>query len=163
MAFGPRLTAFASWGLENPTLFAGGGGNNWMGGLELQVDLFSGGAKSAHLAREKAMQEKLAALREAAVNAVRLDVRRAWYEANAARKQVEVARSSISQSQETLRISHNRYGAGLTTITDLLRAEDAARRSQTDYWQAVYDVETAHASLQLAMGTLNAQSSAVPQ
>ena len=134
-----------------------------MGGIELQFDLFTGGAKSAHFAREKAMQEKMAALREAAANAVRLDVRRAWYVADTARQQVEVARASITQSEETLRISHNRYGAGLTTITDLLRAEDAARRSQTDYWQAVYDYETAHANLQLATGTLNAQSSAVPQ
>lgn len=163
MAFGPRLNAFASWGFENPTLFAGGGGNNWVSGIELQLDIFSGGAKTAQLAREKAMQEKMAALREAAVNSVRLDVRRAWYDADAARKQVAVAHASITQSQETLRISHNRYGAGLTTITDLLRAEDAARRSQTDYWQAVYDYEVAHANLQLATGTLNANSPAVSQ
>ncbi|MFB3917027.1 MAG: TolC family protein [Terriglobales bacterium] len=160
--FGPRINAFGSWGAENPNFF-GGGGKNWMAGLELQLDLFTGGAKSAQLAREQALQERIAAMREAAVNNVRLDVRRAWYDADASRRQLEVARASIAQSEETLRISHNRYGAGLTTITELLRSEEAARRSRTDYWQAVYNYQTAFANLQLAMGTLNAQSPVVSQ
>jgi outer membrane protein len=162
-AFGPRVNAFASWGLENPTLFAGGGGNNWMGGIEVQLDLFSGRAKAARLAHEKAMQERIAALRQATVNNVSLDVRRAWYDADTARQQLEVARTSITQSEEALRISQNRYGAGLTTITELLRSEDAARRSRTDYWQSIYNYHTAYASLQLATGTLSAQSPVVSQ
>lgn len=162
-AFGPRINAFGSWGLDNPSLFGGEGGKNWTAGLELQLDLFTGGAKSAQLAREKALQERIAAMREAAVNNVRLDVQRAWYDADASRQQLEVAHASIAQSEETLRISHNRYGAGLTTITELLRAEEAARRSRTDYWQAVYNYQTAFANLQLAMGMLNAQSPVVTQ
>src|SRR6516164_6444116 len=38
-SFGPRLNAFAGWELDNPTFLAGGGGNNWLGGIELQIDL----------------------------------------------------------------------------------------------------------------------------
>ena len=38
----------------------------------------------------------------------------------------------MDQSSESLRILKNRYGAGLATITDLLRAEDAERQSQTN-------------------------------
>ncbi len=41
-SFGPRLNAFAGWELDNPTFLAGGGGNNWLGGIELQIDLFQG-------------------------------------------------------------------------------------------------------------------------
>ncbi len=160
-AFGPRLNAFAGWELDHPTLFAGGGSNNWVGGLELQFDLFAGGQKMAQLAHAKAMQERVAALREAAANGVRLDVRRAWYDSDAARQQVEVARSSVQQSEESLRINQNRYDAGLTNITDLLRAEDAARKSRTDYWQALYAYRTAMANLELAMGTLTPNSPAV--
>ena len=44
----------------------------------------------------------------------------------------------MDQSAESLRILKNRYGAGLATITDLLRAEDAERQSQSNYWHAVY-------------------------
>jgi outer membrane protein TolC len=43
-SFGPRLNAFAGWEMDNPTLLAGGGGNNWLGGVELQFGIFQGGA-----------------------------------------------------------------------------------------------------------------------
>ncbi len=157
-SFGPRLNAFAGWEMDNPTFLAGGGGNNWVGGLELQIDLFQGGAKKAALSRERATAEKIAALKQAANDAVRLEVRQAYYDQDASRQQVEVARVAISQAQESLRIDQDRYDGGLLTITDLLGAEEAARRSQTDYWQAVCQYHISYANLQLASGTLNLQS-----
>src|SRR4029077_20814952 len=68
-SFGPRLNAFAGWEMDNPTFLAGGGGNNWLGGIELQIDLFQGGAKRAALSRERAVAEKIAALKQAANDA----------------------------------------------------------------------------------------------
>ena len=92
-SFGPRVNAFADWEADNPTLVAGGGGNNWVAGIEVQIDLFEGGAKQAQLSRERAMQEKVAATREMATDAVRLEVRRAYYDVDATRQQLEVART----------------------------------------------------------------------
>jgi len=160
-SFGPRLKAFAGWEMDNPTLLVGGGGNNWLGGVELQFDLFEGGAKRAALSREHAVAEKIAALKQAASDAVRLEVRQAYYDLDSNRQQVGVARSSIAQAQESLRINQDRYEGGLITITDLLGAEEAARRSQTDYWQAVYQFHISSANLELASGTLNLQSPVV--
>ncbi len=160
-AFGPRVNAFAGWEADNPTFVAGGGGNNWLAGIEVQFDIFQGGAKRAHLARERAMQEKAAALREMATDAIRLEIRRAYYDVDAARQLVEVARAAIVESQESLRINQNRYDSGLSTITDLLASEEAARRSQTDYWEAVYRYRTGYANLELSSGTLNPQSPVV--
>ena len=160
-SFGPRLNAFAGWEMDNPTFLAGGGGNNWLGGIELQIDLFQGGAKRAALSRERAVAEKIAALKQAANDAVRLEVRQAYYDQDSSRQQVEVARAAISQAQESLRINQDRYDSGLLTITDLLGAEEAARRSQADYWQALYQFHISFASLELASGTLNLQSPVV--
>ena len=160
-SFGPRVSAFAGWEADNPTFVAGGGGNNWTAGLQLQFDLFTGGAKRAQLSRERALQDKLAASRERAINEIHLEVRRAYYDLDSARQQIDVARSSVDESQEGLRINQNRYGSGLATITDLLGAEDASRLSQMDYWQAVYRYYTSYAALQLATGTLNPQSPVV--
>ena len=156
-AFGPRVTGFADWELDNPN-FSGGGGNNWMAGVQIQIDLFQGGAKRAQLAHEKAVQEKVAAAKQMAIDAVRLDVRRSYYELDAAHQQVEVARASIADSQESLRINQNRYDSGLSTITDVLTAEENARRTQTDYWDALCRYYTSYANLELARGTLNSQS-----
>jgi outer membrane protein TolC len=160
-AFGPRVNAFAGWEMDNPTFVAGGGGNNWLGGIEVQFDIFQGGAKRAELSRQRALEEKVVAMKQAATDAVRLEVRRAYYEMDADRQQIEVARAAIAQAQESLRINQDRYDTGLTTITDLLGAEDAARRSQTDYWEAVYHFQTSYANLELASGSLNPQSPVV--
>ena len=160
-SFGPRVNAFAGWEMDNPTLLAGGGGNNWLGGIELQFDIFQGGAKKAALSREHAIAEKMAALKQAASDAVRLEVRQAYYDLDSNRQQMGVARTAIAQAIESLRINQDRYEGGLTTITDILGAEEAARRSQTDYWQAVYQFHISSANLELASGTLNLQSPAV--
>ena len=160
-SFGPRLNAFAGWELDNPTFLAGGGGNNWLGGIELQIDLFQGGAKRAALSRERANTEKIAALKQAANDAVRLEVRQAYYDQDASRQQVEVAQTAITQAQESLRINQDRYDSGLLTITDLLGAEEAARHTQADYWQTIYQFHISYANLELACGTLNLQSPVV--
>jgi outer membrane protein len=160
-AFGPRVNAFAGWEMDDPTFVAGGGGNNWLGGVEVQFDLFQGGAKRAELSRERALEERVTAMKQVATDGVRLEVRRAYYNLDSARQEVEVARAAIAQAQESLRINQDRYEGGLTTITDLLGAEEATRRSQTDYWEAVYRLHTSYANLELASGTLNPQSPVV--
>ena len=160
-SFGPRVNAIAGWEMDNPTFVAGGGGNNWLGAIEVQFDIFQGGAKRAELSRQRAFEEKAVALKQAASDGVRLEVRRAYYDVDASRQQVEVARATIAQAQESLRINQDRYDTGLITITDLLAAEDANRRSQTDYWESVYRFHTSYANLELASGTLTPQSPVV--
>jgi outer membrane protein len=160
-SFGPRVNAFADWEAVNPTFVSGGSGNNWMAGIEVQVDLFQGGARRAKLQHEQATQEKVAALKEAARDAIRLEVRRAYYDLDTARQQVEVAKAAIAQAQESLRITENRYESGVSTITDLLSAEEAATRSQADYWETVCRYQTNYANLELATGILDAQSPVV--
>ncbi|HEX6905443.1 MAG TPA: TolC family protein, partial [Terriglobales bacterium] len=156
-AFGPRLNAFGGWETDSSTL-SQVQGNNWVAGLELQLDLFQGGAKKAQLTREKALQERMAAAHQAASDQVRLEVRRAYYDFDSARQQVGVAQAAVGQAEESMRINQNRYDAGITTITDLLTIEEAMRRAQTDYWEAVYRLRTSYANLELATGTLGASS-----
>ncbi len=156
-AFGPKLNAFGGWETDSATL-SQVQGNNWVAGLELQLDLFQGGARKAQLAREKALQERIAAAHQAAGDQVRLEVRRAYYDFDSARQQVGVAHAAVGQAEESMRINQNRYDAGITTITDLLTIEEAMRRAQTDYWEAVYRLRTSYANLELATGTLSANS-----
>ena len=58
-SFGPRLNAFAGWEMDNPTLLAGGGGNNWLRGSNCRSTSFRG-AKQADSFREHAISEKIA-------------------------------------------------------------------------------------------------------
>jgi outer membrane protein TolC len=156
-AFGPKLNAFGSWQTDSANMFANGG-NNWVAGMELKIDLFAGGANRANLSQQQAMQERVAAGRQVFENQVRLEVRRAYYDLNSACQQVEVTHAASDQAKESLRISRNRYDSGLATITDLLQIQQAMTQAQTNYWNAVYQCRTSYANLQLASGTLNSQS-----
>ena len=161
-AFGPRLNGFGSWEEDSHSV-GWTGANNWVAGAELQVDLFAGGSKRAALAREKAMQERASAGYAGFQDAVRLEVRRAYFQFNAAQQQVKVARSAIVQADESLRINQNRYEGGLSTVTALLQVEEAAHRAKADYWQAVYRTYASYAGVELATGTLSVDSPAVTQ
>jgi outer membrane protein TolC len=159
-AFGPRLNVFAGAQADNVNFF-GNGGNNWTAGAELQFDIFSGGEKKARLEREHAGLERAQSLKQAAEDNVRLEVRRAWYDFDSARQSVEINRMAAEQAEEALRIVNNRYQAGMTTITEMLRSEDASRTARVNYWEAVYRMSAGYAALELAMGTLNSQSPVV--
>lgn len=161
-AFGPRLNAFGSWEEDSHSV-GWTGANNWVAGAELQIDLFAGGGKRAALAREKALHEKAIAGYAGFQDAVRLDVRSAYYQFDAAQQQVKVARSAIAQADESLRINQNRYEGGLSTVTDILRVEEAAHRAKADYWQAVYRMNASYAGVELATGVLKLDSPAVTQ
>ena len=83
-----------------------------------------------------------------------MEVSQAHIRRRTAELSLETARAAMDQSAESLRILKNRYGAGLANITDLLRAEDAERQSQSNYWHAVYGNAMAYAELLYATGTL---------
>jgi outer membrane protein TolC len=161
-AFGPRVNAFGSWE-EDSHAVGWTGANNWVAGAEVQFDLFAGGGKRAALQREKAIQERATAAHAGFQDAVRLEVRSAYYQFDAAQQQVKVARSTIAQADESLRINQNRYEGGLSTVTDMLRVEEAAHRAKADYWQAVYRMNSSYAGVELATGTLGVDSPAVTQ
>ena len=151
-AFGPQISAYGNWEQDRPT-FAGAGGNNWVAGVQLNLDILPIG-KRDQLARERAGELKANAQLEQARQQLRLDVSRAHIQRQTAELQVATARAAMSQAAENLRIIRNRYTAGLATITDLLRAEDANRASQSNYWRAVYGNATAYAQLLFAEGLL---------
>lgn len=159
-SFGPRINVFASSELDNISPF-GNGGSNWAVGAELQIDLFSGGQKRASVERARANVDRMQALKQAAEDGIRLEVRRAFYDYDSARQMLSVTKAAIAQAEEGLRIVTNRYRAGMNTITDLLRAEDAARNARTNYWQALHQYFVSYASLELATGSLTSQSPVV--
>jgi outer membrane protein TolC len=89
---------------------------------------------------------------------VRLQVRGAWSNLKSARERLEVAAAAVALADENLRIIKNRYEAGLTNVTELLRSETALLETRVRRLAAVYDQRLAAAALEMAAGTLNADS-----
>ncbi len=153
LEFGPRVDAFGAWQTDRPS-FAGSGGSNWMAGAELRLDLLPF-EKQSRLQQEKASLLRAQAGEESARSMIRVEVSRAYFSLQSAAKMVDVARNARAQASESLRILRNRYDAGLVPLTDVLRAEDAERQSQSSYWRSMYHSALGYAALRLATGTLN--------
>ena len=52
-------------------------------------------------------------------SAIRLQVRRAYAGLRAAQQRIEVAKAAVAEAEESLRITQNRYEAGMNNVTDL--------------------------------------------
>ncbi len=155
-SFGPQISAFGNWETDRPSI-GGAGGNNWLAGAELRLDILPLG-KRDNLAAAKIAQRRIQAATDSADQQIQLEVTRAYYEHQAASRMLDASRSSTAQTEESLRILKDRYEAGLTTITEALRAEDAERQSRVNYWHAVFQNTLTYANLRFATGTLTADS-----
>lgn len=156
MSFGPRVSAYGNWEYDRQSL-GGQGGNNWVAGVQIGVDVLPF-SKRSQLAKERATKARVDAQLSKCQQQVRMQVSQAHIQRKTAELSLETARTAIDQATESLRILRNRYGAGLATITDLLRAEDAEREAQANYWQAVYGNALAYAQQLFATGTLTADA-----
>jgi outer membrane protein TolC len=151
-SFGPHVSAYGNWE-EDRGSFTSSGGNNWVAGVQIGIDILPFG-KRAELAKETAVKQRVDAQLASYQQQVRLAVSQAHIHRKTAEMSMETARAAMDQSAESLRILRNRYTAGLATITDLLRGEDAERESQSNYWHSVYGNASAYAELLYATGTL---------
>jgi len=134
------------------------GGANWTFGAILRWNLFDGNANRQRVAEAShALTAAQAQLRQASTG-VQLQVRNAQVNLDSARERIKVAQAAVSMAEESLRITKNRYDAGLATVTDLLRNETALLETRTRLLAAYYDERLAAIGVALAAGTLTADS-----
>lgn len=138
--------------------FINKGGANWLASVALKWNLFNGGEDKARIEESNHWLERARADEERVQSAVRLEVRRAWADLRAAVQRIEVAKAAVAEAEESLRITQNRYEAGMSNVTDLLRNETAVLESRTRYMAAVHDQRVAAANLEFAAGRLTPDS-----
>ena len=134
------------------------GGANWLVSIGLRWNLFNGFSDKARIEESKYVLRRSEADQEHADSAIRLQVRRAYADLRAADQRIEVSKASVAEAEESLRITQNRYDTGLNNVTDLLRTETAVLEARTRQLAAVHDQRIAAAMLELAAGTLRADS-----
>lgn len=156
-AFLPQVVAHAAFEADRQR-FTGGGGANWIAAVSVRFNILNGFADKARLEESAAAARRADAERERAQSGIRLDVRRSYLDLRAADQRVEVARAAVAEAEESLRIIQNRYEAGLTNVTDLLRSDTALLAARTRHLAAVYDQRMAAVRLEQAVGRLSADS-----
>ena len=138
--------------------FVNRGGANWLLGASLRWSLFDGNVSRARIGEADAAISAAQAQQRSASAGVRLEVLKAWTAYRSAEERIGVASAAVAQAEESLRITKNRFDAGLATVTDLLRTETALLDTQTRRLIAIHDQRIAAVQLELAAGTLSSES-----
>lgn len=137
------------------------GGANWMLAVSLKWNLFNGNSDRARIEEAEQSLAAAHAQQRQVDQAVRLQIRKAQADLEASGERVTVSTSAVREAEESLRISKNRFGAGLNTVTDLLRTETALMDVRLRHLAAVYDQRIAAVALEQARGLLSEDSPAV--
>ena len=147
----PRVDAFISAGVSSEHLTGGSG--DYAAGATVSFNVFDAGRK-ARIAQARAAQSIANAEQEQLANQIRFEIVRAYQQYITARERLEAVAEVSAQATEMLRIVQDRYHVGITTITELLRAETALVRARSDVLAARYDQYLSYANVLLATGQL---------
>jgi outer membrane protein len=149
--FLPRLDIFATYGASGRDLSSGS--SDYTIATSLTFNIFDA-SRSARLSKARAAETMATAEQEHLANRIRLEVVKAYQQYVSARERLVVAGQVIEQATETHRIVQNRYREGLTTITEILRAETALVRARLNLVAARYDHYVSYAHVLLSVGKL---------
>lgn len=148
----PTLNAFGSldWNSAVSSEFE----HSYLVGVVAEVDLFDGYRRQSAIAGAKAQSRAAEAEVEKAANNLALDLTAASIQAGEAWDRLEVARKSIANAEEALRITRERYQQGAATLPELLTAQVGLTGTRSRNVAARYDCLTALSNLQRARGEL---------
>ncbi len=125
---------------------------DWFLGLRLSIPIFDGGLIRSEVDKEKTELEKVRQEERLVRLNISREVRDARLSVANTSDRIKVAEKAIESARETVRVEHLKFGAGSGTTTDVIDAQTALLRAESDYYQALYDREVALASLRKAMG-----------
>jgi outer membrane protein len=147
----PRVDAVASIGVSGRSPVSGS--SDYTVGAAVTLNVFDPGRK-AKINQARAAEAIAQAEQEHLANQISFEVVRAYQQFISARERLHVVAQTTAQASEVLRIVQDRYREGLTTITEVLRAELALVRARTDVLTARHDHYVAYANVLLATGRL---------
>jgi outer membrane protein TolC len=151
-AFLPTVGVQAGWDFNGAAW--SGQRSGWLVGAQLHLNLFNGFADTARLAEARQAESRAGADRERLKRRIEVDVRAALTRVDAARARDAAGRAALMQARESQRIIRDRYDSGLATVTDVLRAAEAALDAESRTTAAEMDVILQTVALDRAVGRL---------
>jgi outer membrane protein len=115
-------------------------------------NLFNGFATQEKVVETEALHKRAKLLHEDLLQGADLEVETAYLGLVTSRRQVTVARENVAQAQEALRMTGDRYTAGLVRNVDVLDGETALKKAEQDLLLAQVRSQIFRARLKLATG-----------
>jgi len=126
--------------------------DNWSFIAGVNLNLFAGGASNGKIRMAAGELKALRMTRDKLLDAVRLEVKRAYLDIQSSVRKIEVTRTAVAQAEENLRLQKLRYREGVGTTTEVLDAVTLLTTAETNSWKALYGLKRAEAGLLYAMG-----------
>lgn len=89
--------------------------------------------------------------KESTSDQIRVEVEQSFLKAKETEKNILAVEKAIEQARENVRITDERFKEQVATSTDLLVAQNLLTRTQTNYFNALYDFKIAKAFLEKAV------------
>ncbi len=121
-------------------------------GLQLSYPLFDGFRTTQRVQEASVDREKVHYARLKAEEGLKIQIQSAELKMAEAKKRIAGQEKNIDQAQKAVRIAQTRFKSGVGTQLELLDAQVAMTRAQTNYAQAIYDYLVAKAEWQYAVG-----------
>ncbi len=148
----PSVDASISKGYTNENLFTGKLSDQWTAGVSASWNIFDGGITRAQVNQADAAltkaQEEAAQTREQ----IQLEVQSAFLQLHAAEKNIGTTQAAVILGEENYKIAQVRYAAGVGTNLDVMDASEKLTEARSNYFTALYNYNTAKASLDRYMG-----------
>lgn len=128
--------------------------HSWWLGVALKWSVFDGGLIRHRASQISSMANSAAETREDFADLVELQVRQAWLALNEASARIGLAEQALSQADESLRLTRERYRLGLGPNSDVLDAETRRVQAYVNRDNALYDRCLASLRLQHASAKL---------
>jgi outer membrane protein len=125
---------------------------NWYYGVKLTMPIMDGGSIRSEINREKVQLERAREEERLLKHTITREVRDAHLNIENGQERIEVTRKAIDSARENLRVELLKYDTGTAMSQDVIDAQTALLRAETDYYQADFDKETAIAYLRKAIG-----------
>jgi len=146
MSFVPRANAVANYEW-NDASFMGFGANNYMVGVQLSWDIFSGYKNIGKIHQDKALLEKANLKQKKYIHESELELNKARRKFMDSKNQVKLTSLALEQSKEAFRITSNRFKQGLEKSKDLLYAETKYHEKELEHAKSIFNYNFSQAYL----------------
>jgi len=147
----PDLNLFANIGASTRSFQHGS--SDFAVGAALSWNILDHG-RDARIEQALAATDGAQAREDQKANEIKLEVVRAYQHFQTSRERMKVASAAVDQAAEALRIVQDRNQVGLTTVTEVLRAQTALLQARLNLLNAHYDRYLGYAGTRLATGSL---------
>lgn len=126
--------------------------DTWDAGITLSFDIWNWGTTIHQTHQAESQLEQARDALGIIKDAITLEVTQNYLNVEQAKEKINIAKISVSQAEENMRVTESKFKNGLALSSDMVDAEVALLQAKTNYTNSLVDYELAKARLEKSVG-----------